>query len=259
MARMGASAVAVVLILLGGVSAALAVPTRITVRVKARDAKFIGTTLGGALVTIRNADTGELLAKGMTEGATGDTETMMKRPARRGAPLSDWNTARFTATIDLERPTLVEIRGYGPLAQRQAAGTVSVTQWIVPGKDIAKGDGIVLELPGFVVEVLDPPAHLRLSREQVPKRLELRANVTMMCGCQLEPGGVWDAERVEVRALVRKDGKPVGEIPLSCTEEPSQFAGSLDVQGAGVYEVTVYAYDPSNGNTGVDATTVVVQ
>lgn len=183
----------------------------------------------------------------------------MKKPVQRGVPLSDENTAKFTATIDIDQPTMVEIRGYGPLAQRQSAGTVSVTQWIVPGKNITKGDGVLLELPGFVVDVLAPPAHLQLSWEKVPQKLDLQANVTMICGCPVKPGGVWDSDRFEVRALVKKDGKPIGEIPLSYTEETSQFAGSLEVQGAGVYEVTVYAYDPSNGNTGVDTTTVVVQ
>jgi hypothetical protein len=254
-----ARAVTFLTILLMSASAALATPTRITVRVKSKDAKFIGSTLGGALITIRNADTGELLAKGVTTGTTGDTESMMKRPARRGVPLSDEKTAKFTATIDIDRPTPVEIRGYGPLAQRQSAGTVSVTQWVVPGKDVTGGDGVLLELPGLVVAVLAPPAHLKLSRNEVPQKLEVRANVTMMCGCPVEPGGVWDADRLQVRALVMKDGKPTGEIPLSYAEEPSQFAGALEVIGTGFYEVTVYAYDPSNGNTGVAATTVVVQ
>ena len=39
--------------------------------------------------------------------------------------------------------------------------------------------------------------------------------------------------------------------------ETSQFVGTLDVKVPGVYEATVYAYDPSNGNTGVDATTFI--
>lgn len=47
-------------------------PTKITVRAKAKDAKFIGTSVGGALILIRNADTGELLASGRTEGSTGN-------------------------------------------------------------------------------------------------------------------------------------------------------------------------------------------
>lgn len=252
-------ALAVLAILLASATAALATPTQIVVRVKAKDAKFIGSTLGGALISIRNADTGELLAKGVTAGTTGNTEKIMKKPVLRGVPLSDEKTAKFTATIDIDQPTLVEIRGYGPLAQRQSAGAVTVTQWIVPGKHIIKGDGVLLELPGFVVDILAPPAHLQLFEKMGPVKLDLRANVTMMCGCPVEPGGVWDATGFEVRALVKKDGKPVREIPLSYTEETSQFASTIEMHGAGIYEILVYAYDPSNGNTGVDTTTVVVQ
>ncbi|MBT5659166.1 MAG: hypothetical protein HOJ02_03315, partial [Rhodospirillaceae bacterium] len=52
---------------------ASAEPTRLTVRVMAKDAKFIGTSIGGARITIRDVDTGELLAQGVTEGSTGNT------------------------------------------------------------------------------------------------------------------------------------------------------------------------------------------
>lgn len=238
---------------------AMGAPTQVTVMVRARDAKFIGSSMAGALITIRNADTGELLAKGVTSGTTGDTTKIMQKPLQRGAPLSDEKSARFTATIDIEEPTRLEIRGFGPLAQRQSAGTVSVTQWIVPGKPITGGDGVLLEMPGFAVDILAPPAHLQLSSEKFPRILEFRANVIMMCGCPVTPGGVWDANRLEVKALVKKDGKPAGGFPLSYAGASSQFAGSLGVKEEGVYDVTVYAYDPSNGNTGVDTTTVVVQ
>jgi hypothetical protein len=238
---------------------AMAVPTQVTVMVRAKDAKFIGSSMSGALITIKNADTGELLAKGVTTGTTGDTEKTMNRPLQRGGALSDEKSARFHATIDISEPTLLEIRGYGPLAQRQSAGTVSVTQWVVPGKHINNGDGILLEMPGFVVDILAPPAHLQLSKGNLPRKIELRANVIMMCGCPVTPGGVWDANRFEVGALVKKNGTPGGGFPLSYAGEPSQFVGSLEVREEGVYEVTVYAYDPSNGNTGVDTTTVVVQ
>ena len=238
---------------------AMAVPTQVTVMVRAKDAKFIGNSMSGALITIRNADTNELLAKGVTTGTTGDTEKTMKKPLQRGVPLSDGKSARFNATIDISEPTLLEIRGYGPLAQRQSAGTVSVTQWIIPGKHINSGDGILLEMPGFAVDILAPPAHLQLSRDELPRKIEVRANVIMMCGCPVTPGGIWDANRFEVRALTRKNGKAGGEFTLTYAGEPSQFVGSLEVREEGIYEVTVYAYDPSNGNTGVDTTTVVVQ
>jgi hypothetical protein len=49
-------------------TSALANPTDITVRVKAKDGKFLGTHVGGALITIKDAQTGELLAKGLTMG-----------------------------------------------------------------------------------------------------------------------------------------------------------------------------------------------
>lgn len=237
---------------------ASAVQTHVTVMVRAKDAKFIGSSMSGVLITIRNADSGELLAKGVTGGGTGDTEKIMVKPLQRGGQLSDGKSARFSATIDISEPTLLEVTGYGPLAQRQSAGKISVTQWLVPGKHINSGDGILLELPGFAVDILAPPAHLQLPAAKLPLRIEVRANVIMMCGCPVNPGGLWDANRYEVRALIRKNGKPAGEVPLAYAGETSQFAGSIEVVEDGIYEMTVYAYDPANGNTGVDTTTVVV-
>lgn len=240
-------------------AAALAVPTQVTVMVRAKDAKFVGGSMMGARIIIRNADTGEILAKGVTEGTSGDTEKMMKKPLPRGAPLSDAASARFNATIDIDDPTPLEIRAYGPLARRQSANAASVTLWLVPGKNLTGGDGVLLEIPGFVVTIQAPPAHLLLSKKELPRKVELRASVTMMCGCQITPGGTWDANRLEVSALIRKKGKTTGEFPLSYAGEPSRFVGSMEVKDAGVYEVTVYAYDPANGNTGVDTTTVVAE
>ncbi len=235
---------------------ALATPTRITVRVRSKDGKFLGTSLGGALVTVRNADSGELLARGVTSGTTGNTETLMKKPARRGVPLSDAESARFDATIDIAEPTRLEIAAFGPLAQRQSAGRVAVTQWVVPGKHLTGGDGVLLELPGLSVRLLAPPPHRRV--ETLPAPVEIRANVIMMCGCPVTPGGLWDAARLEVKALVKRDGRPQGEVTLAYAGEASLFSARLELREAGVYEITVYAYDPSNGNTGVDTTTVVV-
>lgn len=108
--------ITVVSLILAGT--ALAVPTDITVRVKSKDAKFVGSSMGGTLVTIKNVDTGELLAKGVTAGTTGNTDTIMKNPIKRGVPISDEKSAKYTATIDISEPTLVEVRAYGPLGQR---------------------------------------------------------------------------------------------------------------------------------------------
>ena len=234
---------------------AWAEPTEITVRVISRDAKFVGTSMGGVLVTLRDADTGELLAQGTTQGGTGDTGRIMGE-GKPGMTLSTPDAAKFSATLELEEPRRIEVRAFGPLAQRQGANEVSAVQWVVPGKDLTGGDGWLLEMPGFIVDVLEPPAHLKLA--DVPQTITLMANVTMMCGCPVTPGGHWDANRYEVGALIERNGKPAGEADLGYAGSASQFSGTLTVDQPGAYEATVYAYDPRTGNTGVDHVTFVV-
>jgi hypothetical protein len=239
------------LILLGIVlvQSAFAEPTQVTVRVLGKDSKFIGSTMGGMRITLRDEETGELLAQGSTAGGTGDTQAIMIRDKARGALISS-GAASYTATVDIDEPKLIRITALGPLAQRQAAGTVSVTHWLVPGKHITGGDGLVLEIPGFAVDVLAPGNHSRL--DKAPQTVEIKANITMMCGCLIEPGSLWDPNKYEVNGLVKHNGKASGQFPLKYAGAASQFAGTLAADKPGIYEITVYAYDPSNGNTGVD-------
>lgn len=159
-------------------SSALAVPTEITVHVKTKDAKFLGTLMGGASVSIKDVQTGELLATGLTVGGTGNTARIMKTPVTRGVPISDASAAKFTATIDIDEPRLIEVSAYGPMVNLQAANTVSATQWVVPGKHITDGDAWMLELPGFAVDVIAPPAPATL--KGVPQDVTITANVVMM-------------------------------------------------------------------------------
>lgn len=238
-------------------SVARAEPTRIDVRVLSKGAKFVGSSMGGVLVTLRDADTGELLAQGSTAGGTGDTARIMQGAATRHAPVSTPDAAVFRATLELDAPRRVRVSALGPLAQRQSASEVSSTMWVVPGRHVTGGDGWLLELPGFAVDVLAPPAHQRL-RIATPA-LELRANVVMMCGCPIEPGGLWDANRFEVRALLSRDGASPRELPMRYAGATSQFAATLEGLEPGVYEALVYAYDPANGNTGLDRTTFTVE
>jgi hypothetical protein len=139
----------------------------------------------------------------------------------------------------------------------QSAHRVVSSQWVVPGRHLSAGDGWVLELPGFAVDVLAPAAHVTLPADA--SRVQVRANVTMMCGCPVAPKGIWDAEKFEVKAIVSRDGQPVEHVDLAYAGETSQFAGTVPVEAPGVYDVLVYAYDPGNGNTGVDRTTFIVK
>ncbi|MBL27021.1 MAG: hypothetical protein CMM50_05655 [Rhodospirillaceae bacterium] len=234
---------------------AVAEPTDITVRVMSKDAKFVGTSMGGVRITIADADTGEILAEGLTAGTTGDTELLMLQDKTRRVPFATEDAAAYTATLDLVEPRRIRVSASGPLGQRQAINTVTSEQWVVPGRSITGGDAWLLELPGFAVDVLAPPSHVRIGG--LPTPVAITANVTMMCGCPIEPGGLWDADKFEVKALIKLNGRSVGALPMKFAGETSQFAGTLDVKVPGVYEATVYAYDPSNGNTGVDKTTFI--
>lgn len=231
--------------------------TQITVRVISKGAKFLGSSMGGARITIRAVDTGELLATGVTSGSTGSTTTIMQESQDRGDAVSDPKAGRFDATLQLDEPTLVEISAFGPLAQRQSANRVRATQWIVPGKHITGGDGFLLEMPGFNVDVLWPPTHIKL--KGAPQEIELRANVTMMCGCPLEPGGLWDSSTYEVAARIKHNGDFLTEIPLLFAGEKSQFKAVWKASEPGIYEAIVYAYDPATGNTGLDRVTFLIK
>lgn len=146
---------------------------------------------------------------------------------------------------------------YGPLGQQQAAHTASAAQWVVPGRDLSVGDGWVIELPGFVVNILSPAAAGKVNTSEAAE-LTIRANVMMMCGCPIKPGGLWNADDYDVGMTVRRGGEVVAEGNLTYAGRASHFAGELPVTDAGVFTVTVYAYDPETGNTGVDYTTVVI-
>ncbi|QKP78730.1 hypothetical protein HT051_05565 [Methyloligella sp. GL2] len=238
-----------------GASAAQAEPTEITVRVLGKDSKFIGSSLGGMRVVLRDAQTGEVLASGFTSGGTGNTELLMHQDRGRRAVLSDDSAAKFSATLDLDMPTLIEAEAFGPAGQPQSAARASATQWVIPGHPLTGGDGWVLEVPGFIVDVLAPPAHVKLSPEV--ESVEVKANVMMMCGCPITPGGLWDADAYEVKAIVKHDGKVVDTVALDYAGEASQFATTLPIKAPGTYELTVYAFDPANGNTGLDRTTFI--
>jgi len=63
-------------------------PTAVDVRVISKGAKFVGTSMGGCEVVIRDAETGEILARGKTAGSTGDTDRIMRAGMKHHEPVS---------------------------------------------------------------------------------------------------------------------------------------------------------------------------
>jgi len=237
---------------------AFATETKLMVRAKAKDAKFVGSSIGGAHIIVRNTLNGEILAEGNTVGATGNTTLIMKSPHERYTQLADDKTAGFLAVLDIDEPTFVRVEVLSPINKKNAQIQASTELWLIPGKDIL-GDGIVVEIPGFVIDILKPNTHQYIALESVPESgLEIEANIVMMCGCPIEKDGIWDSNLMEVKAIVQKDGEPMGEITL---KNPSQntFTGQLKLTESGYYQITVYAYNSKTGNTGVDKINYVVR
>jgi len=153
-----------------------AVPTKVLVRAISRDAKVISSHVGGARITIRDVATGAVLAEGIQQGGSGDTRLIMQEPHARGTTVYDTpNAASYVATLLLERPTVVEVTAEGPLSAPQAMQRTSKTLLLVPGQDVL-GEGILLEIHGFIVELLAPDETAEL---KVGQPLEVQATVRM--------------------------------------------------------------------------------
>jgi hypothetical protein len=250
-----------------------AVSTKVCVRVKARDGKFLGDDVGGASITIRDADTKELLAKGTTSGSSGlnGPGGVMCASLRRGEPIATTDASSYTADLKLERPRRLEITAYGPAGIPRSANAVSATQWAYPGKDILAGDGFLLEVPGLIVQIVSPST---INPAKFTAELRIQAHVAMMCGCPIDykteasrlvcpelPNNrqPWLPNEFDVAAVIAGANGGLTTIPLQFVETagtPGQFAGIWQEPRPGAHEITVYAYQKATGNTGVHTMTI---
>jgi hypothetical protein len=229
--------------------------TKIMIRAIARDAKVIGTHVGGAKITVRDVATGEILAQGMQQGGTGDTDVIMKKPRTRGMALyGSPDASGFLAVLHIDKPTVVEISAEGPLGNAQATQRSSKTMLLVPGEDVL-GDGILLEIHGFIVTSLAP---LPDAKVKSGSPFEVRATVTMACGCPTEPDGLWDANKIRVVARFLRDGKVESEIPMTYAGVQNTFHVDAPVTAAGPLELQVIAMDPASANFGMTKEAIAI-
>ncbi|MBO2545858.1 hypothetical protein J0871_15665 [Salegentibacter sp. BDJ18] len=227
--------------------------TTVMVRALAKDAKFIGSSIGGAKIILRNAETREILDQGLTSGSTGNTKLILQTPKKRYDKLTDETTAGFEAKLNIKEPTFVDVEAHAPVNKKQAKVISSTQLWVIPGKDIT-GEGVVLEIPGFVVDILSPQTHERI---KASNGINLKANIIMMCGCPVTEDGVWDANQYEVKAIITSEGSEIKEVSLNPTNKPSTFTANTNLE-KGYYTITIYAFDPVTGNTGVDKTNIII-
>jgi hypothetical protein len=233
------------------------VPTTVVVRVVGNHALVLGDAVGGADVTIKDAETGGILASGRQTGPSGDLRTIMQTPHTQTEPIYSLRTsASFTAELRLTKPTLVEITGEGPLNFPQAKRRASKTVLLYPGKHVT-GDGIVLELNGLIVQIEAPPKDQPLG---VGDSGTIRATVRMLCDCIVEPFGNWDSRKMDLYGEMWVGNRVIlKKIDLFHQGPKGLFLGNFiiprSLQAQGHLTLRVVAADAEGLNVGYDEVT----
>lgn len=235
-------------------SPAGAEPTEVVVRVISQDAKFVGDSMGGAEVVLRDAASGSVITQGVTTGGTGDTSSIMAATGRSPIRATE-SAASFRATVDIDRPMLVLVEVRGPLGFPQTMQRSSSERWLIPGLSGAAGDGWVVELPGLAIQLL---GNWQSGLQQgVPT--DLTAEVQLMCGCPITPDGLWNAADYEVIMQIRRDDRVLQILPLTFAEAPGKFRAQWTPGPSGNAVVNIIARNRITGNTGVLTEHVVIR
>jgi hypothetical protein len=246
-------ALSVALLLLGA-HPSWAEPTRLVVRVLAHDAKLIGDAAGGARVVVFDAESGVRLAEGMHLGGTGSTAKIIKDPQVRGESIYDTEgAASFVCELDLDEPTWVRVEATAPMAYPQSRAQASSTLIVVPGRHL-ENDGLVLELNGLIVNLLQPHPETKLHAGDT---IEVEAGVKLLCTCPIFEGSLWDAKDYWVEAQLWSRGEMLETVDLEISEIQNVFAGRLELPSSEggkpiTAELRIVAGNDAQHNFGID-------
>ncbi len=221
------------------VSASAVVSTRLVVHAVTHDAKLIGSAVDGVRITVRDVAADRILATGLHLGSTGDTRRIMQTPRARGDRLfATSDGARFETTIPLSAATLVEVTAEGPLGYPDQMARTSKQLWLVPGRHVT-GDGLVLEMHGYVIDLLAPDSTLVAT---VNTPTSVRARVRMLCSCPTGPGELWQV--TDVRARLIGNGTVLHDVLLPHAGVSSEYTAVLPGVPAGEYTLEIVASSP---------------
>jgi hypothetical protein len=227
-------------------------PTAILVRVVAHGAMVLGREVGGARVTITDVATKQILATGIQQGEAGDQNHIMRTPHIMEEPIySSRPSAAFTTTLELTKPTLVEITAEGPLSYPTSVQKTSETVLLVPGQDLTN-DGIVLHLYGYLVQIERPkPGEALIAKEDVT----LRASIRTLSGSLVRPHGDWDSRKIRIYGEVLIGDRIIERLQMFYAGEGGSFEAPFFVPttqaASDGITLRVIATDLSTGNSGM--------
>ena len=227
-------------------------PTTVLVRVVAHGAMVLGREVGGARVTITDVETKQVLATGIQQGEAGDQNQIMRTPHLMEEPVySARPAAVFTTTLELRKPTLVEITAEGPLAHPASMQHASQTVLLIPGHDLIN-DGIVLHLYGYIVQIEHPkPGQALMAKDDV----KLRASVRTLSGTLVRPHGDWDSRKIRIYGELLIGNRIVERLQMFYSNETGTFDAPFFVpkpdEAPDGIVLRVVATDLATGNSGV--------
>ncbi len=224
-------------------------PTTVLVRVVAHGAMVLGRDVGGARVTITDLETKQVLATGIQQGDAGDQNQIMRTPHLMEEPVySARPAAAFTTTLVLQRPTLVEVAAEGPLAYPDSMRRTAKTVLLIPGQDLT-GDGIVLHLNGYIVQIEHPKAGESLIAKH---DVALKASVRTLSGTSVRPHGDWDSRKIRIYGELLIGERIVERLQLFYSNETgtfdSPFFVPLDKEAPAGITLRVVVGDSAAGN-----------
>ena len=234
-------------------------PTTLLIRAVAQGGMVLGREVGGARITITDRRTGQVLATGLQQGEAGDQNQIMRTPHMMEEPIySTRPSASFTTTLELHKPTLVEILAEGPLAYPSSLQRTTTTVWLIPGQNLTQ-DGIVLHLYGYLVQIERPtPQEALIAKDDV----KLRASVKTLSGSLVRPHGDWDSRKIRLYGELLIDDHIIERLQLFYDEGSRTFEAPFFVppfhEAPHSLTVRVIATDLSTGNSGVDQVTYPV-
>jgi hypothetical protein len=180
----------------------------------------LGRDVGGARVTITDLETKQVLATGIQQGDAGDQNQIMRTPHLMEEPVySARPAAAFTTALTLQRPTLVEVAAEGPLAYPASMRRAAKTVLLIPGQDLT-GDGIVLHLNGYIVQIEHPKAGEPLIAKN---DVALKASVRTLSGTLVRPHGDWDSRKIRIYGEVVIGERIVQRLQLFYSNDTKTF------------------------------------
>jgi hypothetical protein len=156
--------------------------------------------------------------------------------------------AAFTTTLLLQRPTLVEVAAEGPLAYPDSMRRTATTVLLIPGQDLS-GDGIVLHLNGYIVQIEHPKAAEPLMAKD---DVHLKASIRTLSGTLVRPHGDWDSRKIRIYGELLIGERIVERLQLFYSNDTSTFDAPffvpLDKEAPDGITLRVVAADTAAGN-----------